>query len=624
MAKPKKSKPRKRKQSDSSSRKGESSQPTEYSNTNSNFFTIIDNDHFIERRWIRRAIKIFLGPFIGVLLTFYIYQPQIQNNVKQFEFHATWDNLYNILDQQKLPSGSFEYLSKYVKSQWGEGEDQKSLPGYIKANEGTRAHFPIVMIPGITSTGLELWKGNSCADSDFRKRLWGTLTMAKFLMINRACWLEHLMLDVSTGVDPENIKLRPAQGLEGADYLLPGFWVWGKLIENFAAIGYDSGNMYMATYDWRLSIENVERRDGYYTKLKKNIEALYDTHQKKVVVMAHSMGSGYWLYFMKTVSDKWVEKHIESFINIGGPLLGVPKAISSLVSGEMKDTALLGYPESFILESILSRKERADLFRSWGSMYSMLPRGGDFIWKEISSKLENGRTTHDMVYLPDGRNLTAESANNLVLSLLPKLQRTLVEDTYNVGGSIDPPRNQQPKDWTNPMTSTLPNAPSMTIYCFYGIGKDTERSYVYTDHDDPEIQAKVRSLKGANMMGELYNSTHSTPLLVNVTYQDKSQGFINGVQFGDGDGTVPLVSLGYMCNIGYKDKKYNPAMVPVITREFDHRPVSMVQDIRGGKNTGDHVDILGNYDMTLDILDIVSNARVKPKDNIVSLFQNIL
>jgi hypothetical protein len=41
-------------------------------------------------------------------------------------------------------------------------------------------------------------------------------------------------------------------------------------------------------------------------------------------------------------SSEWVDKYIESWVNIAGPMLGVPKALASLSSGEMRDTAQLG------------------------------------------------------------------------------------------------------------------------------------------------------------------------------------------------------------------------------------------------------------------------------------------
>lgn len=45
------------------------------------------------------------------------------------------------------------------------------------------------------------------------------------------------------------IKLRPSTGLEASDYLVATFWIWAKIIENFADIGYDSNSMFMAPYD---------------------------------------------------------------------------------------------------------------------------------------------------------------------------------------------------------------------------------------------------------------------------------------------------------------------------------------------------------------------------------------
>lgn len=45
-----------------------------------------------------------------------------------------------------------------------------------------------------------------------------------------------------------------------------------KIIENLAAVNYDTNNLYMAPYDWRLSYYNLEERDGYFSKLKQTIE----------------------------------------------------------------------------------------------------------------------------------------------------------------------------------------------------------------------------------------------------------------------------------------------------------------------------------------------------------------
>lgn len=73
----------------------------------------------------------------------------------------------------------------------------------------------------------------------------------------------------------------------------------------------------------------------------------------KAVIIPHSMGVLYFLHFMKWVEapapmgggggPDWCAKHIKAVMNIGGPLLGVPKAVSGLFSAEAKDIAVARY-----------------------------------------------------------------------------------------------------------------------------------------------------------------------------------------------------------------------------------------------------------------------------------------
>lgn len=41
---------------------------------------------------------------------------------------------------------------------------------------------------------------------------------------------------------------------------------------------------------------------------------------------------------------------------------------------------------------------------------------------------------------------------------------------------------------------------------------------------------------------------------------------------GEGDGTVSLLSAGYMCTKGWKMKRYNPAGISIKTYEMPHQP----------------------------------------------------
>jgi phospholipid:diacylglycerol acyltransferase len=40
-----------------------------------------------------------------------------------------------------------------------------------------------------------------------------------------------------------------------------------------------------------------------------------------------------------------------------------------------------------------------------------------------------------------------------------------------------------PVKWINPLETRLPLAPNMKIFCFYGVGKPTERAYFYREDD---------------------------------------------------------------------------------------------------------------------------------------------
>jgi phospholipid:diacylglycerol acyltransferase len=126
------------------------------------------------------------------------------------------------------------------------------------AAQGYKAEHPVILLPGIISTGLESWTTNEDASGFFRKRLWGTTTMMRTIVFEKDTWVKHLALDPYTGLDPPGIKVRAAEGFDAASYFVSGYWIWGKVIENLAVLGYDSNNLWLASYDWRLSMNNLQ------------------------------------------------------------------------------------------------------------------------------------------------------------------------------------------------------------------------------------------------------------------------------------------------------------------------------------------------------------------------------
>lgn len=499
--------------------------------------------------------------------------------------------------------------------------------------QGIRAQHPVIMIPGVISTGLESWSTEEGARQYFRKRLWGSWTMMRALVLDKAGWKRHIMLDKDTGLDPPGVKLRAAQGFDAADFFITGYWIWNKILENLATIGYDPSNAFTAAYDWRMTYLNYEIRDQYFTRLKSHIEVAVQVSDKKAVLLSHSMGSQVLYYFFHWVEAEgygnggkdWVEKHIDSWINISGCMLGALKDMPAVLSGEMKDTAQLNAFAVYGLERFLSRYERAEIFRAMPGLSSMLPLGGNAVWGDHTGapddapgqnvsygnflRFRDYNSTNKLV----SQNLTVEESLPFLFKNTEPWFKTMIEKSYSHGVAHTAKAvedNQRiPSKWVNPLESRLPLAPSLKIYCFYGIGKETERAYYYRSDDDP--------LSGLNVT---LDTGYSSVSAGEPTGGGGYGGVDHGVVMGEGDGTVNLLSSGYMCAKGWKMKRYNPAGVKITTFEMKHEPDRFSP--RGGPNTGefeqipengrlcanertaDHVDILGRSSLNDLILQV--------------------
>ena len=612
----------------------------------------------VYKRWIFASI---IGSLVFSWFVFPFYfdtrfVPEKLGQVSEFLFENA---LFKMMPNGGIFGDDFlGNISAILQPFWSSEYEQKRSPGRILRAKGVKAKYPVVLVPGITSTGLELWQGKSCAESYFRQRLWGTLTMMRFMVMDSACWIQHLKLDAKTGGDPEGIKLRPAQGLEAADFILPGFWVWARIIENLAEIGYDHNNLMMAAYDWRLDIMQLEKRDHYFSRLKAHIELLVKTRGEKVVILSHSLGSIVWYYFMKWVESgvgtegitggaggrNWIEKHIHATTSIGAPYLGVPKAICMIMSGEMRDTAQMGKFETLLLDMLMSKRERLGLFRTWLGGFAMLPKGGNFVWGD-------GRNAETLVDAPEGvayplvtirekkhdkstsnvdeasiakspacnedvkTSFTYDEIDSILSDFMPSTGYEIIKNAYSWGiaSSKEMIKNDDhPSTWTNPLEARLPNAPSLKMYCFYGVSKDTERAYEYEPILDTEWRNEWHRALGEEEKLHFQRSDDINDMLIRYRIDlgraDEAKKLSTGIYHVDGDGTVPVLSTGYMCVHGWRNYRHlNPANVSITTREYPHEPSGLsLTDIRGGPKASEHVDILGNHEMTMDILKIVS------------------
>jgi phospholipid:diacylglycerol acyltransferase len=331
----------------------------------------------------------------------------------------------------------------------------------------------------------------------------------------------------------------------------------------------------------------------------------------------------------------------------------------------MSDTIFMGTVGDLV-EQFIGRQLRRDLWTTWGSLWTMLPKGGDDIWsvgadfKERVSSVGDDATDsstarHDietkMLVMTDSDDdeaceesgdqhpfvdtATDGHMNEAMKKFASRKSHgagELVDFLLNWGGGLGP--NISPardhsfnhKDkaskttWHDVTRTPLPHAPNMKIYCLYGVGIDTERAYHYKLNP-----GEVRS-GGANNSVFPWQPIDS-PFVLDTSVEDPENNIVHGVKYTDGDASVPLLSLGYMCGDAWRRKEtgLNPSKTKVITREYKHRQEFSVDDpMRAGPYSADHVDILGNVDFMEDFMKIVSDYDIDTvEDKIVSDILNI-
>jgi hypothetical protein len=186
--------------------------------------------------------------------------------------------------------------------------------------------------------------------------------------IFKSAWLQHMMLKPDLKSETDGIQVRAIQGLEGVDYLTPGAltnhvsYVFGPVIAALLAAGYQANvNLEAAGYDWRLPPSELEARDGYFTNVISQVEHLYERNNNMpVVLLCHSLGTKTAHYFLNFVKEKrgqaWLDTYIHTYMPVGAPHLGAPKALRSTISGDKMS-----------LDAFLSSEEALSLGRSLGS-----------------------------------------------------------------------------------------------------------------------------------------------------------------------------------------------------------------------------------------------------------------
>ncbi|KAJ7928488.1 Lecithin:cholesterol acyltransferase-domain-containing protein [Mycena leptocephala] len=509
--------------------------------------------------------------------------------------------------------------------------------GDAMRERGLTAHHPVILIPGIISTGLESWSTEPDYRAFFRQKLWGGFNMLSQVTFNRDKWIATMMLDPVTGLDPPGAKIRAAEGIDAASSFVQGYWIWSKIVENLAAVNYDTNNLHLAPYDWRLSYYNLEERDGYFSRLKSTIEGFKQRQNRKTVIVAHSMGATVLLvrpsisvritlvsFCCSTFSSGSNRRHTAAAGLTGSRTtsrrtspspehIWVSQNLCRLPVRRDEGHSADEPRGRYILERFFSRAERQKLFRSWAGSASMWIKGGDAIWGTPHGAPDDA---HDCAHShgqliafreppppPSGSdagveamtpNMTADAASDWILQHTPSSFQKMIATNFSFGIERDEAvlkaNDADHTKWSNPLERS---------YWYAQSPKEYDETADKAAGADPQC---VDPNDGACLVPTPFD----TPLARKSGLNPKIQ---NGVKMGEGDGTVSLVSLGAMC-------RWNPAEIKVTTVELPHRPVPSIP--RGGANTSDHVDILGSTGLNEIILKVATGVGDEITDSFVS------
>ena len=194
---------------------------------------------------------------------------------------------------------------------------------------------PIFLLPGLASTRLVAWRFKSCAhrlhsDIKVQDYVWLNINLVmQMTTIDVSCMSECLQLGRNqTDMDDLNVgcKLRPDEGLDAISSLSPGgigsqllvggtntvyAWLIQWLVDN---LGYDVSNVVGLPYDWRLSPDKMEARDGFLTLTRRRIEAAVQSNGEPGIMVAHSMGNVLFRYFLQWLRAELQEEAYDRYI----------------------------------------------------------------------------------------------------------------------------------------------------------------------------------------------------------------------------------------------------------------------------------------------------------------------
>uniref|UniRef100_A0A673Y813 Phospholipase A2, group XV n=1 Tax=Salmo trutta TaxID=8032 RepID=A0A673Y813_SALTR len=319
---------------------------------------------------------------------------------------------------------------------------------------GTLSGFSSTLVPGDLGNQLEAKLDKPSVvhyicykKTDVYFTLWLNLELLVPVAID--CWIDNIRLIY-------NRTTRQTEAPPGVDVRVPGFgqtfpleyldpskgdvgMYFFTIVQALVEWGYTrDDDVRGAPYDWRKA---PNENKAYFLRLQHMIEEMAVKARGPVVLVAHSMGNMYTLYFLNHQPQAWKDRYIKAFVSLGAPWAGVAKTLRVVATGDNNRIPVIS---SLKIRS----QQRSAVSTTW--------------------------------LFPYAHSWPADK----VLIQTPTTNYT-VKDYQRFFKDIDFEDGWEMRQDTEPLVSAL-EPPGVAIHCLYGSGVPTAEGFLYTNFSDSD------------------------------------------------------------------------------------------------------------------------------------------